>query len=82
MNIYLENAGLLSNFKRLNRCCKQFAVSDPVHFHLICRGGVSPLHMYLLTANNKAIATLTMHVPVQHLTGALISLCNSSSLLN
>ena len=82
MNIYLENAGFLPNFRRLNRCCKEFGVKDPIHFHLICPKGLSPLHMYLLTANNKAIATLTMQIPAQHLTPSLVSLCNASSLLS
>jgi len=82
MNIYLENANLLKNNRRLSRCCGKFGVSDPVHFHLICRGGVSPLHLYLLTAGNKSIATLTLHIPVRHLTGALIRMVNSSALLS
>ena len=82
MNIYLENANLLKNNRRLNRCCAKFGVSDPVHFHLICSGSVSPLHLYLLTSGNKSIATLTLHIPVKHLTGALIRMINSSALLS
>lgn len=82
MNIYLENAGFSRNFRRLSRCCRHFGASDPVHFHLICRRGVSPLHLYLLTAGNKSLATLTLHIPARHLTGSLVRLCNSSSLLS
>lgn len=79
MNIYLENAGLLPNFRRLNNCCKEFATTDPVHFHLICPKGVSPLHLYLLTARNKAIATLTLHIPVRYLSGILVQMCNATA---
>lgn len=79
MNIYLENAGFFPNFRRLNRCCREFAVKDPVHFHLICPKGVTPLHLYFLTARNKAIATMTLHIPAKHLTGTLVRLCNASA---
>ena len=82
MNIYLENAGLVRNHKRLGRCCRQFGTKEPVHFHLICHRGLSPLHLYLLTAGNKSLATLTLHIHVRRLTGALVGLCNASSLLS
>lgn len=82
MNIYLENANLLRNNRRLRECCEQFGKSDPVHFHLICSRGVSPLQLYLLTAGNKSIATLTIHIRMAHLTGALVRMCNASALLS
>ena len=82
MNIYLENAGFPRNYKRLSRCCKQFGITDPVHFHLICHRGLSPLHLYLLTAGNKSLATLTLHIHIRRLTGTLVQLCNASSLLS
>lgn len=81
MNIYLENAGFWRNFTTVNRCCKTLPTSEPLHFHLICRRGLSPLHLYLLTSGKKNIATITLRISVGKLTPSLVRLCNASNLL-